>query len=130
VGAYDPERFKPAYAEALTDLGLLHENRLHPDFHARVGQKLYQALFAGEIGDELRQAQRSGQPILCELAFEPEDVLLAQFPWELIHDAANFCTPRARGIALTRSIAFAAPPPELAAKAAAAPPAHQPPASG
>jgi CHAT domain-containing protein len=112
VGAYVPARFKPAYAQALTDLGLLHENRLHPDFHARVGQKLHQTLFAGEIGDELRQAQRSGQPILCELAFEPEDVLLAQFPWELIHDGANFFTPRAKGIALTRSIAFAAPPPE------------------
>jgi hypothetical protein len=112
VGAYVPERFKPAYAETLTALGLLHDNRLHPDFHARVGQKLYQTLFAGEIGDELRQTQRSGRPILCDLAFEPEDVLLAQFPWELIHDAAHFCTPRARGVAITRSIAFAAPPPE------------------
>jgi hypothetical protein len=113
VGAFVPERFKPAYVEALTDLGLLHESRLHPDFHAQVGRTFYQALFAGEIGDELRQAQRSGQPILCELAFDPEDVLLAQFPWELIHDGAHFGATRKKGIAITRSIAFATPPPEL-----------------
>jgi CHAT domain-containing protein len=113
VGAYNPQRFKPEYAQSLTDLGLLYEDRLLPNFHARVGQTLYQTVFAGEIGDELRQAQRSGQPIVCELAFEPEDVLLAQFPWELIHDNATFCVPRKKGIALTRSIAFAAPPPDL-----------------
>jgi serine/threonine protein kinase len=120
VGAYDPKRFKPAYAQALADLGLLHENRLHPDFHARVGQTLYQALFAGEIGDELRQVQRSqrqGQgtnhPILCQLQFDPKDVVLTQFPWELIHDDTHFCVPRKNGIAITRSIVFAAPPPAL-----------------
>lgn len=111
VGAYAPKRFKSAYVEALTDLGLLHENRLPPDFHVKVGQTLYQALFAGEIGDELRQAQRSGQPILCQLQFDPEDVILTQFPWELIHNTIHFC--EMLDITVTRSVAFATPPPEL-----------------
>lgn len=116
VGAYDPKRFKPAYVQALTDLGLLRENRLSPDFHAQVGQALYRALFAGEIGDELHQAQRASQPILCQLQFDPEDVVLTQFPWELIHDGVHFGATRKKGIAVTRSIAFAAPPPPLQLK--------------
>lgn len=116
VGFYDQKRFKPEYTQALAELNLLNENRLHPNYHAFVGQMLYQTLFAGEIGNELEQARRTKKPLACQLEFDPEDVVLAQFPWELIHDAATFCIPLKGGIELSRSIAFAVPPPPLTLK--------------
>ena len=113
VGEYIEARFKSEYKQALERLGLLNNNRLHPNFHAIVGQKLYHALFTGEILTEFAIAERASQPIACQLGFDPQDVILAQFPWELIHDGSLHRVPIRGGVELTRYVTLADPPEPL-----------------
>lgn len=113
VGQYVERRFKAEYKEALERLGLLSAGRLHPDFHAIVGRRLYNALFSGEILTELKMAERAGKPVACQICFDPEDVILAQFPWELMHDNRSYRVPPKQGVELTRYITFGDPPAPL-----------------
>ncbi len=109
VGAFVPERFKAEYVQALENMGLLHDNRLHAEFHKIVGQKLYRALFAGPMQTELSRA-RDKPPVACQLCFDPEDTLLAQFPWEVLHDGSTHPLLTKNGLELTRYITFGEKP--------------------
>ncbi len=112
VGSYIPKRFRKEHTQALDELGLLHNKRMHRDFYKMVGQKLYQALFSDEILIDLKIAQ-SNPPAMCQLWFDPKDVMLAQFPWELIHDNNIHLLPVKFGLEITRCINFADAPSPL-----------------
>lgn len=78
-----------AHVRTLKHHGLIAPNRIAPDIHARVGQQLYSALFAGQNGHLLRtalSALRQGQAASLQLRFDNEEAHVARFPWELIHD--------------------------------------------
>ena len=113
TGEYNPTRFKPEYTLALENLGLLRNGSLVPQFLKIVGSALYHALFPPQIHTELINALREKLPVVCELVFKPEDVNLAQFPWELIHDGDFHLTLISNGIELIRSVALADPPNQL-----------------
>jgi hypothetical protein len=113
IGKYQSSRFKFEYSEALRHLGLLQEDVLHPEFHKIIGKRLYDTIFEqGEFLVTLRIAQEH-PPVIFHIQFNPEDVIPAQLPWELIHDEAVFLTPVAAGLELSRSIAFEKPPKPL-----------------
>jgi hypothetical protein len=113
LGKIIPGRFRTEYLQSLDRLGLLSGQRLRADFYQRVGQQLYQALFSGEILTEFKVAERAPGPIACQLCLDPEDVLLGQFPWELIHSGKMHLVPLKGGVELTRYITFQDPPPSL-----------------
>lgn len=113
MGKYVERRFKAEYKETLERLELLSDGRLHPNFHGIVGRRLYDALFSGDILTELRMAERTGKPVACQLCFDPESVILAQYPWELIHDGRLHRVPVRKGVELTRYVTFAKPPAPL-----------------
>jgi hypothetical protein len=56
----------------------------------------------------LRIAQQKGK-IICQLLFDPDDVVLSQFPWELIHDGNLFLVPIKSGIELIRCVNISSP---------------------
>lgn len=115
IGAFVPERFRAEYVEALQSLGLLHEGRLHAEFHKLVGQTLYNTLFDGVFQAELLMAHKN-PPVACQLCFDPDDTLLAQFPWEVIHDGCTHPILVKNGLELTRYITFGTPPTPLEVK--------------
>lgn len=112
VGKYIAKRFRDEYVSALEKMELLRDKQLHPEIVKIVGQELYNALFIGDVATELEIARREGI-VACQVQFDPEDIILAQFPWETVHDGSNPLTPIQGGLELTRSISFAAPPKPL-----------------
>lgn len=115
-GKYVEAKFKPEYKASLERLGLLVDGRLLPEFHAVVGRKLYDALFAGDILTELRVAERMKKPVACQICFDPEGVILAQYPWELLYDGSLHRVVVRKGMELTRYITFDSPPTPLRTK--------------
>lgn len=113
IGSLDIQHFRPKYIQALSGLGLLTGGRLHANFYQFIGYTLYQALFSGEILIELKIAQNRHRPIACQLCFDPEDVMLAQFPWELIHDKNMHLIIGKGGISMARSLTYSDPPSPL-----------------
>lgn len=109
VGKFITKRFRPEYVTVLEKMELLRDNQLHSEIVKIVGQKLYNTLFTGEVATEFKFAQREGY-VACQIQFDPDDIILAQFPWETIHDGRNPLTPIRNGLELTRSITFAEPP--------------------
>lgn len=112
VGKFVKKRFRDEYVTDLEKLELLRDKQLHPEVTKIVGQKLYNALFAGDVATEFEIARREGT-VACQVQFDPEDIILTQFPWETVHDGRNPLTPIQGGLELTRSITFAAPPQPL-----------------
>lgn len=108
--ALDLGKFSEPETQVLMAHGLLLDGKLHSDIHTIVGQRLYDSLFTGEIAAELKYARRTGVPIGCQLYFDPRDVVLSQYPWELICDEELPLTAVRDGLELTRSILFASPP--------------------
>lgn len=115
-GELSLEGLKNDYIQSLQKLNLVSGSRLSSDFHRLVGQRLYQALFSSELLTEFTIARRAAGSLSCQLCFDPEDVILAQFPWELIHDDNTHLVPGKGGIELTRYITFATPPSPLKTK--------------
>jgi hypothetical protein len=115
-GELSLEGLKDEYILSLQDLNLVSGSRLSPDFHKLVGQQLYQALFSSELLTEFTIARRAAGSLSCQLCFDPEDVILAQFPWELIHDGNTHLVPVKEGVELTRYVTFATPPSPLRTK--------------
>ncbi len=112
VGKFIKKRFRDEYVTALEELELLRDKQLHPEITKIVGQKLYNTLFIGKVATEFEIARRAGG-VACQIQFDPEDIMLAQFPWETVHDGGNPLTPIRDGLELTRSITFADPPQQL-----------------
>jgi uncharacterized ubiquitin-like protein YukD len=83
----------------------------------RIGSTLYKTLFAGKVSElgqhVLQEGIRQKRPAQLEVRFDPEQVKLAKFPWEMITDNLGRLIIR-DGIAdLTRYVAFPQPPPHL-----------------
>jgi hypothetical protein len=112
VGEYVTARFHE-HAQALTELGILKQERFVQNFHERIGVTLYQTLFQAAIGVELEIARRSGKTVFCQLELDFEDAQLAQYPWELLHDGSAFLIPMRNGLELVRYISFPDPPTPL-----------------
>lgn len=112
IGKFIPSRFRPEYAQTLRDLGLLTGTHLHSDLYKIIGCRLYDSIFRDEILASLRIAQQKGK-VVCQLVFDPVDIVLSQFPWELIHDGNMFMVPIKSGMELVRCINSPAPVKEL-----------------
>lgn len=82
---------------------------------APLGQALGTLLFTGDVGrlaaDILGDARAREQSAHVELRFDPDQVGLAAFPWELIRDPLGQYLVRDGRINLTRYIAYPQPPP-------------------
>lgn len=109
VGRFVTEQCCQEHVTILEGMELLRDNQLHPEIVKIVGQKLYNALFSRKVGIELEFARQEGS-VACQIQFDPDDIILAQFPWETVHDGGNPLTPIRNGLELTRSITFAEPP--------------------
>jgi len=108
VGEYIPSRFKLEYSQSLKELGLLVGNHLHTDLYKMVGRNLFDAIFRDEILSSLQIAQQKGS-VICQLLFDPDDVVLSQYPWELIHDGKMFMLPQKSGMEMVRCINISNP---------------------
>jgi len=108
-----PEQFKTEYIRTLDTLGLLNDRRLKVGFRELIGHKLYNTLVAQELLPEYVSAERSSGSIALQLCFDPEEVTLAQLPWELIHDGNIHLVASKDGLEFTRYITFADPPTPL-----------------
>ncbi|MEM6866802.1 MAG: CHAT domain-containing protein [Cyanobacteria bacterium P01_C01_bin.121] len=93
-----------------------------PDYLARIGQALFQALLPPNEPDEtvretfkaaLREAEREDVTLHLRLTFAADSARrsrLADYPWELIHDGTRFLLHRR--VQLSRYIAYDAVPPQ------------------
>jgi hypothetical protein len=121
IGEYDPSRYKPAQTEILKSLDLLQQDRLVSDLLPRLGQGLFQALFASDIGDAFKvafsQARRNRDTVALQLRFDQDSVDLARYPWELLHDGQRHLLS-AGAVELTRYISY----PEATTSLAVSPP--------
>jgi hypothetical protein len=99
----------------LKNRGLLRSQGVDRRIHKLVGRALYDALFAGSVGEVLRATLNpnpSRRSLHLQLYFDEDDVELARFPWELIHDGFRPLV-KDRVIHLTRYITYRDPPPPL-----------------
>jgi len=110
IGGFDEKRFKPEYKTILEKHGGLIQGQLRPDFIKMIGIKLFKTLFSGTLLTELEFAKQSHQPIICQIIFDPEDVDLIQYPWELIHDGSVHLQLVNDLFEMSRLIAFDKPP--------------------
>jgi len=82
-----------------------------------VGQILYQCLMTGDVvklaSDVLQEGRQLKQPVHFELRFDADQILLAQYPWEMIADEHGRFLVRTGLIDVTRYITYPQPPPVL-----------------
>lgn len=101
--------------DALDELALADPAHLPAVLVEKVGEALYRSL-AGEavdelVADTLNDAIRAGQPAQFELRFDPDQVILAGYPWEMIRNAQGQFLVRDGLVDLTRYITYPQPPP-------------------
>ncbi|MGB8645210.1 MAG: CHAT domain-containing protein [Anaerolineae bacterium] len=86
---------------------------------ASVGHSLYQALMVGDVaklGSAIFQdAMRRKECLQLELRFDPDQVSLAQYPWEMIADDLGRHLVRDGIVNLSRYISYPQPPPAFGA---------------
>ena len=112
IGSFIAERFQENYISSLTSNGLLINGVLRGDLHQVIGERLFQTLFSGDLLPEYVAARDTGRPIACQLELTSNDVLLAQYPWELLYEGTELTVMR-KGFELTRTIMSGAPPTPL-----------------
>src|SRR5262245_33543798 len=82
-----------------------------------VGRALYRCLMVGDIArlasDVLQDGKQLKQPVHVELRFDPDQVVLAQYPWELITDEFGQFLVRDGLVDVTRYITYPQPPPSF-----------------
>ena len=81
------------------------------------GQSLYHCLAVGDVArlaaDVLLEARAARQPAQFELRFDPDQVALAQHPWEIIADDLGQFLVRDGLVDVTRYVTYPQPPPAL-----------------
>ncbi|NNJ09910.1 CHAT domain-containing protein [Chloroflexales bacterium ZM16-3] len=106
----DVKRLTPPQSATLERLGLLSA----PGFDRRrllrmVGQRLYDTLFAGRIGEAFRATlslpRPRGTAIHLQLCFDTDTVTLARYPWETLYNDGRHLVQGAL-VALTRYITY------------------------
>lgn len=106
----DVKRLTPPQSATLERLGLLSG----PGFDRRrllrtVGQRLYDSLFAGKIGEAFRaalsQPRPRGMAVDLQLCFDADMVTLARYPWETLHDEGRHLVQGAL-VVLTRYLTY------------------------
>ena len=79
-----------------------------------IGQTLYSHLVSGDaaelVAETLRSEKNPEVTVHFELRFDPDQVALAQFPWETIADPSGRFLVRDGVVALTRYITYPQPP--------------------
>ncbi len=84
---------------------------------APLGLALYKTLLVGDVGrlaaDLLGDARAAEQAVRFELRFDPDQVAMAGFPWELIRNEQGQFLVRNGIVDLTRYISYPQPPPTL-----------------
>ena len=70
----------------LSSIGLINGNRVSENYLESIGKHLYNVIFSNNAIPEFTLARRNGEPVILELLFDPDDVILSQFPWELMFD--------------------------------------------
>jgi hypothetical protein len=109
----------PAQTDALHKLGLLTNPGLVSDVHAQVGQALYHSLFPKEVNTAFKMAWNQVRAqrglISLQLRFDEDNVALARYPWELIHDNRRHLLPSG-AVELTRYISYPEAPTPLPIK--------------
>ena len=80
-----------------------------------LGAELYRALMAGDVAalahEVLDDATRHKEPVLFELRFDPTQVELARFPWEILSDEPGRFLVREGRADIVRYISYPQPPP-------------------
>ncbi len=83
------------------------------------GRVLYRCLMVGDVAklatDTLQNGARLKQPAQFELRFDADQILLAQYPWELIADDHNQFLVRTGQVDVTRYITYPQRPPSFRA---------------
>ena len=125
INSFDPKAFTGKdEQEWMVKAGLLDAKRrdFHPKMRANIGKVLYQTLFPPESKSrELLQnmifaskTESSREQVIIQIEIESDvgrHVRLFDYPWELLHDGQDFLA--ARGIAISRYIAYEDPSPNL-----------------
>lgn len=93
---------------------LRNDRRLAYDALIQAGKALYTSLLPGKIGAAFdvayAQARMSNKRITLQLRFDPDEVLLAQYPWELLH-VSDHALVASGQVELIRYVAYSEPPP-------------------
>lgn len=86
----EPGHFTTQQRAALQRLGLPERVANRQYILRLIGQRLYHALFVGDIGNAFRvilnQAALYNTAAHLELRFDADSVVLARYPWELLHN--------------------------------------------
>ncbi|MBN1312762.1 MAG: FHA domain-containing protein [Anaerolineae bacterium] len=103
--------------DALDELALADPARLPVVLVEKLGEALYRTLACEAVDelvvDTLNDAIRAGQPAQFELRFDPDQVDLARYPWEMIRNAQGQFLVRDGLVDLTRYITYPQPPPSF-----------------
>ncbi|CAA9249271.1 MAG: hypothetical protein AVDCRST_MAG26-1829 [uncultured Chloroflexia bacterium] len=102
-------------AELLTPLTRYEPGDFPEAVVAPLGDALTRRLLAGDVrklaADLLGDARAAKVPVRIELRFDPDQVELAQFPWEMIRSEQGEYLVRDGLVDLTRYISYPQPPP-------------------
>lgn len=81
------------------------------------GQALYQALVDGDVADltnqAIHEASQAKGTVQFEIRLDPDQVALAQYPWEIIADHWGRFLVREELVDITRYITYPQPPPVI-----------------
>jgi len=99
--------------EILRRHNLLSSPQQHRRMLERIGHHLYERLFVGDVRSAfqsaLNLAHQQGHSLRLQLCMDEDSVMLARFPWELLHDGRRPLLA-SKAIELTRSIAYSESP--------------------
>ena len=108
-------RFFPM-TDLLNEFRKMHENAPLPILEA-LGAELYRILIDGEVAElahkVLNDATKLQEPALFELRFDPDQVQLARFPWEIIFDKMGRFLVKEGQVDVVRYITYPLPPPDF-----------------
>ncbi len=76
----------PVAMDNLTAAGLVKNNRIVSNYLELIGKRLYDVVFSNSSFPEFFMARKKDKPVVLELLFDHDDVILSQLPWELMFD--------------------------------------------
>jgi hypothetical protein len=96
-------------SEVLRQHCLLSESRLHARTLERIGQYLYKHLFVDDVQAAFQAAiglaRQQGRALGLQLFMDEDSVMLARYPWELLHDGRRSLLA-SNAVELRRHIAY------------------------
>jgi len=103
----------PALADMLAEKSA--QGTMNAKLVDRIGAVLYKVLIGPEVDElvlnVLHDARQAGVPLLFELRFDPDQVALTRYPWEMICNPDGEFLVRDGTVDLTRYVTYPQPPP-------------------